>query len=1087
MGNGTVYIRFYANDTLGNLRFQEEIVLKDCTPPDITIESPYLNQIIGTNSPYFELNIEEPNLNTTWYTLNGSLVKYDFTGESGYISQTAWDTLGNGTIYIRFYANDTLGNNASREISVLKDIYPPNINIVTPTLYNLFGNNSPYFELSINDVNLNDTWYTLNGSSVKYDFTGDSGYIDQTGWDILGNGTISIRFCANDSAINFAFKEVIVLKDCEVPQVNIISPFQHQLFGNNSPHFELNFQDPNLNTTWYTLNGSSNEYYFTGESGYINQTGWDALGNGTISIRFYVNDSVSNLAFKEVILLKDCEGPHINILSPHQYQLYGNNSPYFEIIINEVNLNTTWYTLNGSSGKFALINNSGYINQTGWDAIGNGSVTIQFYANDTYSNLALKELFVRKDIYLPEIAIIGPSSSQFFGNETVNFEVSYLSLTLNTTWYTLNDGINYIFEGKMGAINQSAWDSCGNGIVLIKFYANNSAGNVAFKEVLVNKDSISPKIVINNPTHYQIFTATSFNFDISINEANLNSTWYSLNNGLNYTFSGLSGVISQTAWDTCGDGPVEIMFYANDTVGNIGFKEISIYKRISLTGNDSIAYEWYRTWSDGIITWDYAYDVAIDSKNDVYIIGVKNIAGTDEDLVIIKYNSLGEIQWVRTWDGGIRIEGNGICVNIYDEIFITGETTSYVSGYYYRDLFVLKYNTQGSLQWTRIWGGSSYDEDDYGLDIASDSSGNVYVVGGTETYGNGNNDMVIIKYDRNGNLLWMRTYGTAYTDWAISIAIDSSNNIYVTGTIDTPTYDQDMCILKYNTGGTRLWAYTWGLNDDDYGTGVAVDSNGNIYVVGETHNGIDEVFIVKYNSTGQVQWYFINENVASGRGIYFDSHNSFFITGYGYGYDFYVIRYNDNGKRYGNIYWNSPSAGYSNGITVDSNDNVYLAGWISNEFALVKFGSDSDNDNLINWHETSIFFTNPYDPDTDHDGLSDPYELYPKFPLNPTNPNDPDSDDDGLSDGEEYYGIHNTFSNQYTNPNIPDSDNDGLSDYEEVFGTNNNGFDNEPTDPNNDDTDNDGWLDGEEVNDYNTDPNDPDNHPSDGGGGAPVG
>ncbi|MEA1953193.1 MAG: hypothetical protein U9O24_02240 [Campylobacterota bacterium] len=113
---------------------------------------------------------------------------------------------------------------------------------------------------------------------------------------------------------------------------------------------------------------------------------------------------------------------------------------------------------------------------------------------------------------------------------------------------------------------------------------------------------------------------------------------------------------------------------------------------------------------------------------------------------------------------------------------------------------------------------------------------------------------------------------------------------------------------------------------------------------------------------------------------------------------------------------------------------------------------DSDGDGLSDGEEVHTHHTNPNSTDSDGDGLSDYYELH----TSQTNPNNVDTDNDGLNDEEEV----NTYQ---TNPNSTDSDGDGLLDKEEVTTTN--------TDPNNADSDGDGLSDGEEVNTHNTDPN----------------
>jgi len=91
---------------------------------------------------------------------------------------------------------------------------------------------------------------------------------------------------------------------------------------------------------------------------------------------------------------------------------------------------------------------------------------------------------------------------------------------------------------------------------------------------------VDPKITINNPQANEVFGATPPSFNISINEPNLNTTWYSLNGGVNTTFTGLIGSINQTLWNALAEGNVSIRFYASDSAGNIGFTDFTILKQL---------------------------------------------------------------------------------------------------------------------------------------------------------------------------------------------------------------------------------------------------------------------------------------------------------------------------------------------------------------------------------------------------------------------------------------------------------------------------------------------------------------------------
>ena len=130
------------------------------------------------------------------------------------------------------------------------------------------------------------------------------------------------------------------------------------------------------------------------------------------------------------------------------------------------------------------------------------------------------------------------------------------------------------------------------------------------------------------------------------------------------------------------------------------------------------------------------------------------------------------------------------------------------------DLFVVKYNSSGTKQWTKQL-GTSGGEESYG--VATDSSGNVYVTGYTASGGGldgntsaGKHDLFVVKYNSSGTKQWTKQLGTSSDDYASGVATDSSGNIYVTGYTEeggldgnTSAGDYDLFVVKYNSSGTK--------------------------------------------------------------------------------------------------------------------------------------------------------------------------------------------------------------------------------------------------------------------------------------------
>mgnify|MGYP001307160468 CR=1 FL=1 len=169
-------------------------------------------------------------------------------------------------------------------------------------------------------------------------------------------------------------------------------------------------------------------------------------------------------------------------------------------------------------------------------------------------------------------------------------------------------------------------------------------------------------------------------------------------------------------------------------------------------------------------------------------------------------------------------------------------------------------------KWTKQLG--TYWED-YGNGVTTDSSGNIYVTGYTNGRLDGNtnsgvNDIFLVQYNSSGIKQWTKQLGTSSDDLGIGVTTDSSDNIYLTGYTkggldgNTNSGDYDIFLVKYNSSGKKQWTKQLGTSSYDEGVGVTTDSSDNIYVTGQTQGGLDgntssggdDIFLVKYNSSG---------------------------------------------------------------------------------------------------------------------------------------------------------------------------------------------------------------------------------------------
>ena len=193
---------------------------------------------------------------------------------------------------------------------------------------------------------------------------------------------------------------------------------------------------------------------------------------------------------------------------------------------------------------------------------------------------------------------------------------------------------------------------------------------------------------------------------------------------------------------------------------------------------------------------------------------------------------------------------NGVATDSSGNVYVTGYTGGGLDGNSSagsNDLFVVKYNSSGTKQWTQQLGTSSYD---YATGVATDSSGNVYLAGytGGGLDGNssaGSSDLFVVKYNSSGTKQWTQQLGTSSGDYAQGVATDSSGNVYVRGNTNggldgnTSAGGSDFFVVKYNSSGTKQWTKQLGTSSSDHANGVATDSSDNVYVAGRTEGGLD--------------------------------------------------------------------------------------------------------------------------------------------------------------------------------------------------------------------------------------------------------
>jgi hypothetical protein len=304
--------------------------------------------------------------------------------------------------------------------------------------------------------------------------------------------------------------------------------------------------------------------------------------------------------------------------------------------------------------------------------------------------------------------------------------------------------------------------------------------------------------------------------------------------------------------------------------------------------------------SAGIVQWvaryegpagddDEGYDIALDDSGYIYVTGYSRGASTYQDYITIKYNGNGDTVWTARYDGpygGIDI-ANALALDDSGNVYVTGSGNSVNYDY---DCLTIKYNAVGDTQWVVAYDSPADFANDEASDIAI-GGGYIYITGISEGQGT-SDDYITVKYSPGGDTLWEMRYngpGNAF-DSAGAIVADGMGNVYVTGQSHGGTTQRDYATIKYNFSGNIEWVtrYDGPDSDDDEAFDIVIDVAGNVYVVGRSYAtgaGTPEYdyLIVKHNPAGDTQWTYRYDGTGNSQdrpyAIATDDVGNIFITG----------------------------------------------------------------------------------------------------------------------------------------------------------------------------------------------------------------
>ncbi|HKR05702.1 MAG TPA: T9SS type A sorting domain-containing protein [Bacteroidia bacterium] len=367
-------------------------------------------------------------------------------------------------------------------------------------------------------------------------------------------------------------------------------------------------------------------------------------------------------------------------------------------------------------------------------------------------------------------------------------------------------------------------------------------------------------------------------------------------------------------------------------------KSVSFLSILCIISVDLYAQTWINVQNTGYAKNDSGNEMCSDNSGNVYVTGYFTDSirfGTTtlysdsnrSDVFVVKYNAAMSIVWAKRFGGNTPDEARAIKTDASGNIYIAGgfnDSTKFGSFTLnsppaVHSIFVVKLNSSGIPLWASSATANGSDFWIGGLGL--DANNNIYLTGfyaGVADFGNsvtlssvihptlltGSIDIFIAKYSNSGTCQWARTAGSYATEYSFGIAVKSNGTAYITGFIgqtsnfsgSTLTYHGggvDGFIAGYNTSGTLVFLTSFYSDEYEAGYGITLDAVSNIYITGLTRgfavfdtdtvtpHGSYDMFVAKYNSSGDIQWVqtTIGSQLEVGRKVAVDEGGNVYVGG----------------------------------------------------------------------------------------------------------------------------------------------------------------------------------------------------------------
>jgi hypothetical protein len=273
------------------------------------------------------------------------------------------------------------------------------------------------------------------------------------------------------------------------------------------------------------------------------------------------------------------------------------------------------------------------------------------------------------------------------------------------------------------------------------------------------------------------------------------------------------------------------------------FGQEQVYLIKTNTAGDTL---WTRTW--GGVDIDYGQSVQQTADTGYVVAGWSLSFEPGAQVYLIKTNALGDTLWTRTYGGDGDQYGYSVQQTSDGGYVIAG--TYYLGGNSYQ-VYLIKTNASGDTLWTKIYGGTGIE---YGTDVRQTKEGGYIVTGWTDSYGDAQ-QVYLVKTDSLGDTLWTKTYGGTDNENGQSVRQTTDEGYIIAGyTSSFGQGNQDVYLIKTDASGDTLWTRTFGGTETDYGRSVRQTSDSGYIIAGRSlsFGGGERVYLMKTDANGDV-------------------------------------------------------------------------------------------------------------------------------------------------------------------------------------------------------------------------------------------